>query len=247
MATFDGTVVAVTGSTRGLGRGVAEAFVREGANVVINGRGSGAGEECLADLDANGRALFYAGDVCEQSTVEALIDFAVDRFGQLDVMVLNVGALHPRIPIAELSDDDWLHTINLNLNHVFWGMRRALQHMIPRRRGRILVTSAVEGKLGRPGASGYVAAKHGVNGLVKSAAQEVGTLGITVNAIVPGVLAPSASGERDDATAELIERSKTKRPNAVEEVAGVALMLASPSMTSITGCLFPVDGGAMPY
>jgi NAD(P)-dependent dehydrogenase (short-subunit alcohol dehydrogenase family) len=92
-----------------------------------------------------------------------------------------------------------------------------------------------------------VAAKHAVNGLVKSAALEVGTLGITVNAILPGVLGPSSPGERDDTTAELVQRSKTKRPTTLEEVASVALMLASPAMTSITGCLFPVDGGAMPY
>jgi NAD(P)-dependent dehydrogenase (short-subunit alcohol dehydrogenase family) len=104
-------------------------------------------------------------------------------------------------------------------------MRRALRHMIPRRSGRIIVTSAVEGKLPRAGASAYVAAKHGVNGLVKSVAHEVGPLGITVNAVVPGRL----------------------ETTTVAGVASVAVLLASPAMTSVTGCLFPVDGGAMPY
>ena len=91
-------------------------------------------------------------------------------------------------PVAQMTDEEWLLEIDWNLNHVFWGMRRALQHMIPRQSGRIIVTSSVEGKLGKPGIPGYVTTKHAVNGLVKSAAQEVGTLGITVNAILPGII-----------------------------------------------------------
>ena len=91
-------------------------------------------------------------------------------------------------PVAQMSDEEWQFEVDWNLNHVFWGMRRALQHMIPRQSGRILVTSSVEGKLGKPGIPGYVACKHAVNGLVKAAAHEVGTLGITVNALLPGII-----------------------------------------------------------
>jgi NAD(P)-dependent dehydrogenase (short-subunit alcohol dehydrogenase family) len=138
-----------------------------------------------------------------------------------------------------MSDDDWQRVLDLNLNQVFWGIRRALNHMLPRKSGRIVVTSAIEGKLPRPGASGYVAAKHAVNGLVKSVAREVGTEGIAVNAILPGPI--------DAATEHLEALSKLGRRNTVEEVARVAVLLASPTITSITGCLFPVDGGTMPY
>jgi len=247
LGTLDGAVAAVTGGTRGLGRAIVEAFVREGASVVANGRDAATGEACLAEIGAGERLAFHAGDVSRQSAVEGLVDFAVDRFGRLDVLVLNAGGPGVAAPIASLGDDDWRHLVDLNLSHVFWGMRRALQHMVPRGQGRIIVTSAVEGKLPRPGASAYVAAKHGVNGLVKSVAHEVGPLGITVNAILPGVLETSASNGHDAGAVALLERSKIGRPNTVAEVAAVAVMLASPAMTSISGCLFPVDGGAMPY
>ena len=204
---LDGRVALVTGGTRGLGRAIADAFLREGARVMVTGRSEEKGRQALADLGAGGAAS------------------------------------PPRLtPVATMSDQDWLDTLDLNLNHVFWGMRRALRHMIPQRHGRILVTCAVEGKLGRPGAAGYAADMHAVTRLVKSVTHEVGTLGITVKAILPGVLAPCAQPGPD-----LPGRSLIERPNTFDEVASVAVLLASPSMAGITGCLFPVDGGTMPY
>jgi len=135
-----------------------------------------------------------------------------------------------------------------------------LQHMIPRESGRIIVTSSVEGKLGKPGIPGYVTTKHAVNGLVKSAAHEVGTLGITVNAILPGIIETDivrATGPDsaiamgldgyDALIAMFAQESAIKRPNKVEEVAAVAVMLATDAARNLTGVLFPVDGGTMPY
>ena len=150
--------------------------------------------------------------------------------------------------------------IDWNLNSVFWGMRKGLQHMLERGTGRIIVTSSVEGKLGKPGIPGYAATKHAVNGLVKAAAHETGTTGVTVNAILPGLIETDivrATGP-DSAIAmglgtyeALIEtfsqESAIKRPNTVEEVAAVAVMLASDAARNFTGCMFPVDGGTMPY
>ena len=163
-------------------------------------------------------------------------------------------------PVAQMSDEEWEFEVDWNLNHVFWGMRRALQHMIPRQSGRILVTSSVEGKLGKPGIPGYVACKHAVNGLVKAAAHEVGTLGITVNALLPGIIetdivratGPDSAvamgvGTYDNMIAMFTEESAIKRPNTAEEVAAAAVLLASDAARNITGCLFPVDGGTMPY
>jgi NAD(P)-dependent dehydrogenase (short-subunit alcohol dehydrogenase family) len=172
-------------------------------------------------------------------TIEGLLDRTAQERGRIDVVVLNAGGSNGDKPVASMSDDEWQRALDLNLNHVFWGIRRALNHMLPRKSGRIVVTSAIEGKLPRPGASGYVAAKHAVNGLVKSVAREVGTEGIAVNAILPGPI--------DAATEDLGALSKLGRRNTVEEVARVAVLLASPTITSITGCLFPVDGGTMPY
>ena len=103
-----------------------------------------------------------------------------------------------------MSDEEWQLEIDWNLNSVFWGMRKALQHMLPRDTGRILVTSSVEGKLGKPGIPGYAATKHAVNGLVKAAAQETGTTGITVNAILPGLIETDIVRETGPASAEMM-------------------------------------------
>ncbi len=260
MGKLDGKVACITGGTRSIGRAIAEAFIAQGASVVVNGRGAAKGQQCLDELGAGDRAAFFAGDASKQSTVEGLIDFTIERYGQLDICCLNSGGLQMTAPVAQMTDEEWKLEIDWNLNHVFWGMRRALNHMIPRQSGRIIVTSSVEGKLGKPGISGYVTTKHAVNGLVKSAAQEVGTLGITVNAILPGLIETDivrATGPDSaiamgldgyDALIDMFaQESCIKRPNRVEEVAAVAVLLASDAARNMTGCLFPVDGGTMPY
>jgi 3-hydroxybutyrate dehydrogenase len=260
MGKLEGKVAAVTGGTRSIGRGIADAFLREGASVVVNGRDHAKGQVCLDEMDAGDRAAFYAGDATKQEDVEGLVDFAIERYGQLDVMVLNSGGVNQTAPVAQMTDEEWQLEVDWNLNHVFWGMRRALQHMIPRQSGRILVTSSVEGKLGKPGIPGYVACKHAVNGLVKAAAHEVGTMGITVNALLPGIIetdivretGPDSAiamgvGTYDNMIAMFTQESAIKRPNTAEEVAAVALMLATDGARNITGCLFPIDGGTLPY
>jgi NAD(P)-dependent dehydrogenase (short-subunit alcohol dehydrogenase family) len=159
-----------------------------------------------------------------------------------------------------MTDEEWKLELDWNLNHVFWGMRRALQHMIPRGSGRVIVTSSVEGKLGKPGLPGYTATKHAVNGLVKSTAREVGPLGVTVNAILPGLIETDILRETGPASAKMMgvgsyeallelfaQESAIKRLNTVEEVGAVAVLLASDAGRNITGCMFPVDGGTMPY
>ncbi len=257
---LEGKVACITGGTRSIGRAMADAFLAEGASVVVNGRDEAKGRACLAEMAAGDRADFYAGDASKQAAVEGLIDFTIERYGQLDICCLNSGGVLMTAPVAQMTDEEWLLEIDWNLNHVFWGMRRALQHMIPRQSGRVIVTSSVEGKLGKPGIPGYVTTKHAVNGLVKAAAHEVGTLGITVNAILPGIIETDivratgpdsavAMGLEDyDALISLFtQESAIKRPNRVEEVAAVAVLLASDAARNMTGCLFPVDGGTMPY
>ena len=260
MGKLDGKVAAITGGTRSIGRAMADAFLAEGASVVINGRDEVKGNAALAEMGSTERTAFYAGDAAKQSTVEGLVDFTVERFGQLDIMCLNSGGVLNTAPVFMMTDEEWNLEIDWNLNHVFWGMRKALQHMMPRDTGRILVTSSVEGKLGKPGIPGYAATKHAVNGLVKAAAREVGTTGITINAILPGLIEtdivrttgpgsavamglPSYQAMLDLFTKE----SAIKKCNTVEQVAAVAVMLASDAARNMTGCMFPVDGGTMPY
>jgi 3-hydroxybutyrate dehydrogenase len=260
MGKLDGKVACITGGTRSIGRGMAEAFLAEGASVVVNGRDEAKGQRCLEEMGGGDRVAFYAGDASKQATVEGLVDFTIDHFGQLDICCLNSGGVMNTAPVFQMTDEEWQLEIDWNLNHVFWGMRRALQHMIPRQTGRILVTSSVEGKLGKPGLPGYVTTKHAVNGLVKCAAREVGTLGITVNAILPGLIETDILVATGPASAEAMGlgsyealldmfagESAIKRLNTVEEVGAVAVMLASDAARNLTGCLFPVDGGTMPY
>jgi 3-hydroxybutyrate dehydrogenase len=260
MGKLDGKVAAITGGTRSIGRAIADAFIDEGASVVVNGRDPAKGQAALDEMGAPDRSAFFAGDASKQSTVEGLVDFTIERFGKLDIMVLNSGGVQNTAPVAQMTDAEWNLEIDWNLNHVFWGMRRSLQHMIPRQSGRVIVISSVEGKLGKPGIPGYAATKHAVNGLVKAAAHEVGTLGITVNSILPGIIetdivratGPESAiamgvGTYDKMIELFTAESAIKRPNKVEEVAAVAVMLASDAARNITACMFPVDGGTMPY
>jgi NAD(P)-dependent dehydrogenase (short-subunit alcohol dehydrogenase family) len=260
MGKLEGKVAAITGGTRSIGRAIADAYVREGASVVVNGRNEEKGQQAVKEMDAGDRVAFFGGDASKQEAVEGLVDFTIDHYGQLDILVLNSGGVRQTAPIAQMPDDEWQFEVDWNLNHVFWGMRRALQHMIPRQSGRILVTSSVEGKLGKPGIPGYVACKHAVNGLVKCAAHEVGTLGITVNSLLPGIIETDivretgpesaiqmGAGSYDKMIEMFTEESAIKRPNTVEEVAAAAVLLATDAARNITGCLFPVDGGTMPY
>ena len=260
MGKLDGKVACITGGTRSIGRGMADAFLREGAKVVVNGRNADKGKQCLEEMDAGDNADFYAGDAAVQADVEGLIDFTIERYGQLDICCLNSGGVLATAPVAQMSDEEWKLEIDWNLNHVFWGMRRALQHMIPRDTGRILVTSSVEGKLGKPGIPGYATTKHAVNGLVKAASKEVGTTGITINSLLPGLIETDIVRETGPASAQMMglesyealldlfaQESAIKRLNTVEQVAAVAVMLASDAARNITGCMFPIDGGTMPY
>ncbi len=260
MGKLEGKVAAITGGTRSIGRGMAEAFLREGAKVVVNGRDQAKGEAAVAEMGGGDNVAFYAGDAATQATNEGIVDFAIERFGQLDIMCLNSGGVKQTAPVMMMSDEEWALEVDWNLNSVFWGMRKSLQHMVPRGSGRILVTSSVEGKLGKPGIPGYAATKHGVNGLVKAAAQETGTSGVTVNAILPGLIETDIVRETGPASAEMMglpsyeamlelftQESAIKRCNTVEEVAAVAVMLASDAARNFTGCMFAVDGGTMPY
>jgi len=260
MGKLEGKVAAITGATRSIGRAMAEAFLREGACVVVNGRDPVKGEQAVAEMGGGDNVAFFAGDAVLQSTAEGIVDFAIERFGKLDIMCLNSGGVLHTAPVAQMSDEEWQLEMDWNLNSVFWGMRKSLQHMIPREYGRIIVTSSVEGKGGKPGIPGYNTTKHAVCGLVKAAAKEVGTLGITVNAILPGIIETDIVRETGPESAKMMglesydamiglfcKESAIKKPNTVEQVAAVAVLLASDAGRNMTSSMFPVDGGTLPY
>jgi len=260
MGKLDGKVAAITASSRSIGRAIAEAYLAEGAKVVISGRSQEKGDTALEEMNAGDDAIFIACDASNQSDVEGLIDGAVAHFGKIDIAVLNAGGILNAAPVAEMTDESWNYTLNLNLNHTFWGIRKALHHMLPQENGRIIAISSVEGKMRTEMVSHYVATKHAINGLVKTAAHEVGETGVTVNAILPGFVRTDLFYDSAPQTAEMLgmdsledvsemysQASAIKKPNTVEQVAAVAVMLARDEAKNFTACLFPVDGGTMPY
>lgn len=259
MGELDGRVACVTGGTRGIGRAIAEGFLAEGAKVVINGRTPAKGEATLAEIGAGDNLHFIAGDVTEQAVCEGLVDQTVEHFGRIDIMVNNAGGGGDPAPLAEMGDEIWQFVMNWNLNHPFWCTRRALHYMIPQESGRIINVSSMYGKLALPGSSHYVTTKHGLNGMTKAVAIEVGELGITCNALCPGGILTDIMNEQGPLAAEAIgiefedllnmmsEPSAIKRLNEVEDVALVANLLASDAGAGITGSLISIDGGVSPY
>ncbi|MCW2613521.1 MAG: 3-oxoacyl-ACP reductase [Frankiales bacterium] len=252
-------VAVITGGTAGLGRGIAQAFLAEGAKVVLNGRNAEKGEKVIAELGAADRAVFRQGDVMVQADIESLVDYAVEHFGRIDIMVNNAGGTGDAQPVVSMTDEEWDTNMKWNVYSTFYGTRRALKHMLPQKSGRVINMSSVEGKHGKAVLSGYVTAKHAINGFTKCAAKEVGTEGITVNALCPGLVITDIVRENGPRTAasmglsfeEMVDlfaqESAIKRPNTVEEVAAMAVLLASDVGAGITGALLSIDGGTAAY
>jgi len=259
MGKLDGRVAAITGGTAGIGRGIAEAFLAEGASVALNGRNQEKGEKVLGELGAGDRAIFFAGDVMNNDDTESFIDRTKDHFGHLDILVNNAGGAAVLLPTVDMPFDDWAMTFQWNLHSTFVATKRALPAMVEQGWGRIINISSVEGKVGKPVVTAYVAAKHAINGLTKAVAKEVGTTGVTVNALCPGLIITDIVKENgpntaaamgmsfDDMVDLFAQESAIKRPNTVEEVANAAVMLACDLGAGITGALISVDGGTAPY
>jgi 3-hydroxybutyrate dehydrogenase len=253
-------VAVITGGTQGIGKGIAAAFLSEGARVVISGRSPEKGQAALDDLGGGERATFVAGDVKSKADVESLIDTAVERYGTIHILVNNAGGSSGFALVAELSDEAWQEALDWNLNSTFWATRRALRPMLAQGFGRIINISSVEGKMGnKASVSHYITNKHAINGFTKAVAFEYGTKGITCNAICPGAIETALMMEvgpkyaeglgmtYDEYKAEYAKESMINRLNTVEEVGAMAVLLASDAGAGITGALLNVDGGTAPW
>ena len=256
---LEGKVAAITGGTAGLGRGIAEAFLAEGAKVALFARNPDKGAKVLEELGAGDQAIFVAGDVMNQSDVEGFIDQTVANFGTIDILVNNAGGAGDLQPMVELSDEAFDEAMKWNVYSTFWACRRALPTMLEKGDGRIINMSSMEGKHGKPVFTAYTAAKHAVTGMTKSLAREVGELGITANCICPGLVVTDIIKNNGPATAKAMgmefdemitmfaQEAAIKRPNTVEEIAAVALLLASKEGAGITGAMLSVDGGTAQF
>lgn len=259
-AALDGKVALVTGGTRGIGRGIAEAFLAAGASVMLSGKSADKGKQALAELGVGSRAAFASCDVRDQAQLENLVDETVRQFGRLDILVNNAGGSDGFGPIHQLSDEAWDNALAWNLNAVFRATRRALPTMIEQGWGRIINISSVEGKqANKPMISHYITNKHAINGFTKATAVEYGTQGITCNAICPGAIETDIMREAGAMVAQqagityeqfldgYAADAAIKRLNRVEEVAAMATLLASEIGGGITGALINVDGGTAQY
>ena len=256
---LDGKVAAITGGSAGIGRAIAEAFLAEGAKVAIMARNPAKAEAMLAELSAGDHLVFIQGDAMDQASIEHFVSATAEQFGRLDILVNNAGGASDLQPAANLSDESFDECMKWNVYSTFWGTRRALQLMLPQKWGRVINISSMEGKHGKPVLTAYSTAKHAVNGMTKSIAREVGTEGITVNAICPGLIITDIVRDNGPKTAEAMgmtfdemvttfsQEAAIKRPNTVEEVAAVAVLLASDVGGGITGALLSVDGGTAQY
>ncbi|MEP3226929.1 MAG: SDR family oxidoreductase [Parasphingorhabdus sp.] len=254
-----GKTAAITGGTAGIGRGIAEAFLAEGANVALMARNPKKGAQLLKEWDVGERATFFAGDVMSQESVEGFIDQTIANFGTVDILVNNAGGAGALAPLVDLTDEAFDEAMKWNIYATFWATRRALKPMIAQKSGRIINISSTEGKMGKPTFAPYTIAKHGINGMTKAVAHEVGTMGITVNSICPGLVLTDLILDNGPTTAaglgmtfeEMIDmfsqESALKRPNTVQEVAAMALLLASDAGAGITGAMLSVDGGTAQY
>lgn len=253
---MDGKIAVVTGGSRGIGRRIVERFLDEGASVVFSGRDEENGERARKELDVGGRALFVPGDVTRRQDAERMVDTAVKHFGRLDVLVNNAGGMPGFAVVGETDDALWHATLDVNLHAVFYATRRALAHMVPQRSGRIITMSSIEGKQADPGLGAYATAKHAVIGLTKTVAREVGPLGITANCICPGIVMTDMVRDQGPIAAQVLgttyeqlvaafaAKAATGRATTVDEVAAMAVLLASEAGAGISGAALSVDGGA---
>ena len=260
MGSLDGRVAVITAGSTGIGFGIAQAFIAEGASVVIGNRDEKKGDYALERLKAGDRAVFKKTDALVREQVDALVDFAVEKYGKIDILVNCAGGSDGWALVGDLSDEAWLKGLEWNASTAFWGTRRALKYMVPAGYGRILNIASIEGKIAsKVAVSHYIAGKHAMIGLTKATAVEYGTTGVTCNAICPGPVetelmkdagaqVAAASGITYEAFLEdFANDCLTKEIQTVEQVAGMALLLAGPLGNGMTGATYNVDGGSAPF
>jgi 3-hydroxybutyrate dehydrogenase len=248
----------VTGSTSGIGRGIAIALARQGHHIVLNGFGEAAEIEALRlQLQTeHGVQVRYSGaDLSQPDQIETMMKTAIEEFGGVDVLVNNAG-IQFVAPVDEFPVEKWNAILAINLSASFHTVRLALPQMKQRGWGRIVNIASAHALVASPFKSAYVAAKHGIAGLTKTVALEVATQGITMNAVCPGYVwtplvekqIPETARVRGITEQQVIDdvmlaHQPTKKFVTIDEVAALTAFLASDAAASLTGAILPVDGG----
>jgi 3-hydroxybutyrate dehydrogenase len=262
VGSLDGRIALVTAGTSGIGRGIAEGFLRAGARVVVNGRSRARADAALvAWSEFDDRVHFIAADVSAGVECNRLIDESIAHFGGLDILVNNCGAMSRTgqptdfVPVHEQPDEAMHFSWNVNLMTAFWCSRRVIPHFRTQGLGRIINMSSVAGKIGSALGGPYAVGKHALNGLTKVIALENAEFGITSNAICAGAvetdmmrsegrqLAAALGISYEEFTRKAADRALVKRLLDVEEISAMATLLASSPGGAITGQCISVDGG----
>lgn len=237
--------VIVTGGSKGLGRGIAQVFAREGAKVLVVARQQDAGERTAREIvDAGGTASFFRADVSNWDDVEAMAEAAVDRHGGIDILCSNAG-IFPSARVEEMTQVEWDTVNSVNLKGTFFAVKACLPELKKKEEGRILLTSSITGPItGYPGWAHYGATKAGMLGFMRTAAIEFARYNITINAVMPGNIMTEGL---DDIGEDYLRRMEQSIPlgklGDPEDVAYAMLFLASHEAKYITGQTLVVDGG----
>jgi len=240
-------VVLITGGLTGIGRATALAFAQEGASIVVSGRHDDEGQKLVGELRKLGsEAEFVRSDVRHEDDVRILVDKTVERFGRLDVAVNSAGTEGKPGPVTEQSAESYAATFDTNVLGTLLSMKHELRVMLAQGSGSIINVSSTFGHTGGAGASVYVASKHAVEGLTKSAALEASGFGVRVNAVAPGPIDTELLNRfagSEERKAGLIGGVPLKRLGKPEEIAESVVFLSSDQASFITGATIAVDGG----
>jgi len=249
MRRFAGRTVIVTGSSRGIGKTVAQSFAREGAEVMLVGRSADRLRQNAHAIGAKGgRAWFHVADLSSSSDIEGVIAAAVGRWGKIDVLVNNAGIIEESVPFLDLRQDVWANVIAINLTAYFLLGQGAAREMAKTGGGAIIHMASIDGLASEKGYAAYCSSKAGILGLSRSMAVDLAEVGIRVNAVSPGYVYTEMMDRELSPTKlqylhEGFERVPMRRWVRADEVAAVCLFLASSDAGAITGSNVVVDGG----
>jgi 3-oxoacyl-[acyl-carrier protein] reductase len=245
MQSLDGQVAVITGGARGIGLGIAEVLLSDGASVAIVDSDGAAAEDAVTRFAANGRLAFAVeADVTDRSDVDRMAAQVIKRFGRIDILAANAG-IYPLINLMDLTSEQWDLVMNVNVRGALFAIQACLPQMISQSYGRIVLTSSITGSVvGQPGYVHYGASKAAMLGLMRSAALEVASDGITINAILPGNIAtPGFSELEPEYRASMLRAIPIGFFGQPYDVGWAVRFLASPEARYITGQTLIIDGG----